>query len=152
MSAWDSVVGFGERALGIGAEFGAHALEATPLVGAIPAIGHAMVHSSRATDARWDAQMYAGDEARVAHDHDVESYNRREQGVDMMHAIPVLGAGLEVGELIAGGYSALTGGGFEEGMERQRDSEADLGRLMAGHDECDTTALRHRLEEHGDAT
>jgi hypothetical protein len=149
MSAWDSILGAGERIAGIGAEVGAHALEAIPGVGSIPALIHGAVDSDHATDARLDARVHSDDAARVARDHDTEDYYNSRQGVDLVHAIPLLGAGLEAGELIAGGVSALTGGGFEEGMERQTDGEAQMLDWITGTpaaDVQDRTAQRHRVE------
>jgi hypothetical protein len=147
---WDSVVGAGERVLGVGAEVGAHALEAIPGVGAIPAIMSGAVHSNRAADARLDARLHADDPERVARDRLTESYNDGQSKADFVHAIPLLGTGLDVAELIHGAVSGVVPGGadFHEGMERARDTEIDVMDWITGTDSsyASREAQRHAYE------
>ena len=154
MGLGSSILGFGERALGIGAELGVHALDACPLIGSIPAAAQFMYHGNEADQARWNgiADDAAGNTERSRVDHDQENYYRGQSWADAAHAIPFLGAGLEFGEVLAGGYSAVTGGSFEEGMDRQRDGEIEALDWMTGTPAADVTnrtALRHRVEEEG---
>ena len=142
MGIWDAV----ERVGGIGAEIGGHFLEGIPGVGAIPALIHGGIHADHYKDAELDARLHP---ENAALDRDKMDYYSGQQSADLAHAVPLLGAGLELSELIMGGVSAIQGNGFTEGMERQRDGEIEMIDWLTGTNASDVenrTAQRHRIE------
>jgi hypothetical protein len=148
MSFWQDASAFGERALATGVEFGAHALEAMPGIGSIPAIISGAGHADAATDARLDAQLHPDDKDRVAKDNLNASYNDGQAKGDFVHAIPLVGAAMDVAEVVSGAASAVTGGSFHEGCEKARDSEIDFMDWATGTNTGfnDRTGERHAYE------
>lgn len=131
----------------IAAEVGSHALTDTPILGIIPGLVAGAMDSNEATNARMHRRLHEGNAEVEAADNAREAHHSGRMGYDILKAVPVLGAGLGVAEMLSGGANWATGGngGYNEGRENFRDGVVDMMSWVTGG-ETNASGTRHEME------